>query len=341
MSNSVSLQPILGHMAYDIFISYRRKGAGAGVAGELQAKLENLGYKVFLDVDEIGSGQFPEQIEKAIADCKDFILVLSPGTLDRCIDEEDWVRREIIQAKDLNKNIIGVGLPGFVMPESNTLPTALDFVGTIQVFSWTHEYRMASFAKVEENLVSTLLRKKKNRQKRLVFLSIAAVAAIAALVILLLGKPDAQPGDVLPPDDREVVAQEYQMFDGHANRAMDLTRNLPDAAAFRENYVQLVSDKEPFMKLMQGIAECDSALMLKNQYGDKISDPYSIEDVRARLLNLRQEYLNTIMDYVKVLLDEDGAEFARQDVKIAGMLALPTEKHMIDSIEAVIKQKAN
>ena len=52
-------------MAYDIFISYRRKGAGAGVAGELQAKLENLGYKVFLDVDEIGSGRFPEQIERA------------------------------------------------------------------------------------------------------------------------------------------------------------------------------------------------------------------------------------------------------------------------------------
>ena len=32
-------------MSYDIFISYRRKGAGAGVAGELQAKLENLGHK--------------------------------------------------------------------------------------------------------------------------------------------------------------------------------------------------------------------------------------------------------------------------------------------------------
>ena len=199
---------------------------------------------------------------------------------------------------------------------------------------------MASFAKVEENLVSTLLRKKKNRQKKLVFLSIAAVAAIAALVILLLGKPDAQPSDVLPPDDREVVAQEYQLFDSHANRAMDLTRNLHDAAAFRENFVQLVSDKEPFLKLMQGVAECDSAIMLKNQYGDKISDSYGIEDVRARLLNLRKEYLNVIMDDVKVLLDEDVAEFAMQDMEIAGILALSTEKHMIDSIDKVIKQKA-
>ena len=58
-------------MTYDIFISYRRKGAGAGVAGELQAKLENLGYKVFLDVDEIGSGQFPVQNKDNICVKKD------------------------------------------------------------------------------------------------------------------------------------------------------------------------------------------------------------------------------------------------------------------------------
>ena len=136
-------------MAYDIFISYRRKGAGAGVAGELQAKLENLGYKVFLDVDEIGSGQFPEQIERAISECKDFILVLSPGTLDRCVEEEDWVRREILQAQNQNKNIIGVGLPGFFMPEAESLPEPLKPMTTIQVFSWTHEYRTAVARAIE------------------------------------------------------------------------------------------------------------------------------------------------------------------------------------------------
>ena len=165
-------------MAYDVFISYRRKGAGAGVAGELQAKLENLGYKVFLDVDEIGSGQFPVQIENAINECKDFLLVLSPGTLDRCIDEEDWVRREIIQAQNANKNIIGVGLPGFVMPEAESLPEPLRPLTTIQVFSWTHEYRTASFARIVENLVSSALKKKRNRRRRL---------AMLPLVLALLG----------------------------------------------------------------------------------------------------------------------------------------------------------
>ncbi len=326
-------------MVYDIFISYRRKGAGAGVAGELQAKLENLGYKVFLDVDEIGSGQFPEQIEKAIAASKDFILVLSPGTLDRCADEEDWVRREIIQAQNQNKNIIGVGLPGFVMPEQNALPASIDFMSTIQVFSWMHEYRTASFAKIEENLVSSSIRKKKNRQKRWIFVSIALVA-VAVTAFLLPKNPTAQAENISVEENTEAATSEYLMFDHHAQKAVDLTRSLPSAAEFKENFVQLVSDEGPFLKLMEGIAECDSAIMLKNRFGDKVVDSYNIENQRSTLLNLRKEYLDTIMDDVKVLLDEGGAMFAHQDMEIAGILALPNEKHMLDSIEEVIKQKA-
>ena len=73
-------------MAYDIFISYRRRGAGAGVAGEMQAKLQNRGFKVFLDVDNIGSGAFPEQIDQAIKECNDFLMILSPNMLDRCVE---------------------------------------------------------------------------------------------------------------------------------------------------------------------------------------------------------------------------------------------------------------
>lgn len=323
-------------MAYDIFISYRRRGAGAGVAGELQSKLENMGYKVFLDVDKIGSGQFPAQIEKAIEECKDFLLVLSPGTLDRCVDEEDWVRREIIQAQNQNKNIIGVGLPGFVMPESNMLPAPLEPVSTIQVFSWTHEYRTASFAKIEENLVSSLLRKKKIRQKRLMFISIALVALVA-IVLLLPKKPVVQ--SEVPPVSSNDAIPEYQMFDYHAKKTLNLTSNLPGIPEFKENFLQLVSNKEPFMRLMEGIAECDSAVMLKNQYGDRVVDSYNIEDQQTKLLNLRKDYLNTIIDDVKVLLDEDGAMFAHQDMEIAGILALPDEKPLLDSIETVIKQK--
>lgn len=320
-------------MAYDIFISYRRKGAGAGVAGELQSKFENLGYKVFLDVDEIGSGQFPIQIKQAIEQCNDFLLVLSPGTLDRCVDEEDWVRKEIIMAQNLNKNIVGVGLPGFVMPEAEDLPKVLESLATRQVFVWTHEYRAASFAKIEENLVSTQLKKKKKRQKKMV-LSPVILALITVGILLLVKKPVAE--EVKP---KELVGPriESQMFDYHVNRAMNLTHNLPDTNEFKSNFLQLVSDSKPFARLMEGIAEYDSALMLKNQYENLIIDNYDVEAKRDVLLDYRKSYLNTIMVDVKVLIDEGGAMFAQQDMDVARLLALQDEKQKLDSIDAIIE----
>lgn len=324
-------------MAYDIFISYRRKGAGAGVAGELQAKLENLGYKVFLDVDEIGSGQFPEQIERAISECKDFILVLSPGTLDRCVEEEDWVRREILQAQNQNKNIIGVGLPGFFMPEAESLPDPLKPMTTIQVFSWTHEYRTASFAKIAENLVSTQLKKKKNHRLRLYLLSALLIIVAAVVVAAVTKKPSDTVEEVV---ETEQPQKEYQLYDYHAKKAIELTQNLPNSTEFKDNFLKLVSNAEPFEKLMKGIAECDSALNLREQSGSLIVDSYDIENQKIELLNLRQDYLSTILNDVKDMLDLDAAEMTRQDLEIADILALPEEKPMLDSIKAVVKHNS-
>ena len=324
-------------MVYDIFISYRRKGAGAGVAGELQAKLENLGYKVFLDVDEIGSGQFPEQIERAISECKDFILVLSPGTLDRCVEEEDWVRREILQAQNQNKNIIGVGLPGFFMPEAESLPEPLKPMTTIQVFSWTHEYRTASFAKIAENLVSTQLKKKKNHRLRLYLLSALLIIVAAVVVAAVTKKPSDTVEEVV---ETEQPQKEYQLYDYHAKKAIELTQDLPNSTEFKDNFLKLVSNAEPFEKLMKGIAECDSALNLREQSGSLIVDSYDIENQRIELLNLRQDYLGIILNDVKDMLDLDAAEMTRQDLEIADILALPEEKPMLDSIKAVVKHNS-
>ena len=327
-------------MAYDIFISYRRKGAGAGVAGELQSKLENLGYKVFLDVDEIGSGQFPTQIKQAIEQCKDFLLVLSPGTLDRCVDEEDWVRREIVMAQDMNKNIIGVGLPGFIMPEEDALPKALQSLATRQVFVWTHEYRAASFAKIAENLVSTKLKKKKGRQKLFVLLPVLVVLVAAA--VLLLPKKTAEGVATDEPQQETSIVNlqivEMQSFDYHANRAINLTQNLPDAKTFQENITQMVYDSVLFNHLTEGIAEYDEALKLKEKYGDQIVDKYRVESKKKELLDLRQSYFDAINSDIKSLINEGAAKFAQQDLKMARILALPDEKDGLDSLKAIINQ---
>ncbi|MDE7381835.1 MAG: TIR domain-containing protein [Muribaculaceae bacterium] len=92
---------------YDVFISYRHDG-GAQYARILQLMLDQRGYKVFLDYDEVRDGNFTEKIRKAIASSAVFMIILSENALDKCNDKEDWVRKEISTALKLKKKIIPV-----------------------------------------------------------------------------------------------------------------------------------------------------------------------------------------------------------------------------------------
>ena len=100
---------------YDIFISYRRDAYDT--ANLIAEKLRNAGYSVFFDIDTLTSGKFNEQLINVISECKDFILVLPQNALDRCENEGDWIRREVICALQNDKNIIPVMLNGFAWPE--------------------------------------------------------------------------------------------------------------------------------------------------------------------------------------------------------------------------------
>lgn len=92
---------------YDIFISYRRDG-GRQFARILQLMLVQRGYRVFLDYDELTDGIFSEKIVEAIKDAPMFMIVLSKGSMARCSNEGDWVRREITLAIEEKKHIIPV-----------------------------------------------------------------------------------------------------------------------------------------------------------------------------------------------------------------------------------------
>lgn len=110
---------------YDIFISYRRKGAGE-TAYIIYQQLEKAGYRVFFDVEQMkGGSQFNVQLLDRIAECRDFILVLPPGGLDRCDNEDDWVRQEIEQALRCQKPIIPIMLRDFTWPEAADLPPSI------------------------------------------------------------------------------------------------------------------------------------------------------------------------------------------------------------------------
>ena len=65
---------------YDIFISYRREG-GMEMADAIYQRLQNAGYSVFLDLEQLKSGKFNEQLLSVIDGCTDFIVVLPPNDI--------------------------------------------------------------------------------------------------------------------------------------------------------------------------------------------------------------------------------------------------------------------
>lgn len=83
---------------YDIFISYRRNSYDS--ANLIATRLRAAGYTVFFDLESMRSGKFKEQLYNVIDNCTDFILVLPPNALDRCVNEDDWVRLEKFRAMD-------------------------------------------------------------------------------------------------------------------------------------------------------------------------------------------------------------------------------------------------
>jgi hypothetical protein len=80
-----------------IFISYRRS-VSKHLARLIFQELRARGHDVFLDVSTIDSGAFDRIILNQIAARPHFLLILSPGALERCANEDDWLRREIEEA---------------------------------------------------------------------------------------------------------------------------------------------------------------------------------------------------------------------------------------------------
>ena len=99
-------------MKYDIFISYRRKESSGRsnvpMARTFKLEFEGRGYKVFFDYSECTDNYFSETILPAIRTCDYFVLILTADCLSRCVNEQDWIRREIEEALASDRKIIPI-----------------------------------------------------------------------------------------------------------------------------------------------------------------------------------------------------------------------------------------
>lgn len=130
---------------YDVFISYRRDG-GYEMARLLYEHLKREGIKSFFDLEELRSGPFNTKLYEAIEKSSNFLLVLPPLSLDKCVDEEDWLRLEIEHAIRNNKNIIPIMMQNFVWP--NDLPESIEIISKYNGLQMSREYFHAAIEKI-------------------------------------------------------------------------------------------------------------------------------------------------------------------------------------------------
>ena len=176
---------------FDIFISYRRSG-GKDLARMIKESLTARDYNVFLDFDGLKDGHFDEKIMKAIDDAPVFILVLSKGSMERCVDENDWVRKEIEYALSKGKQIIPIDpnheFDGF--PDGMT-PELKDQLGQHQfsLLDTTQLYRESLDKIVRDRIVPVMANARKKRVRPYIYTILVLVGLFLAGLIYLGSRP--------------------------------------------------------------------------------------------------------------------------------------------------------
>lgn len=138
-------------MRTQVFISYRRNG-GLESAKYIYNLLSTR-HKVFFDMESLRSGRFDVNIEDAIKNCTDFLLILSKNVFDRLNEEGDWISREIGLALKHSKNIIPILLEGFLPPEStnSSIKAVMDYNGITFSKDEVFLKKLTSFLKSNRN----------------------------------------------------------------------------------------------------------------------------------------------------------------------------------------------
>jgi len=123
-----------------IFISYRRS-VSEFIARAVFQDLRAHAFDVFMDVENIDAGEFDKIIMNQIAARPYLLVILAPGTLDRCSEPGDWLRREIEWAMDLKRTIIPLMTSNFSFEAAKPhLTGKLAELSRYQALSVPHDY---------------------------------------------------------------------------------------------------------------------------------------------------------------------------------------------------------
>ena len=102
----------------------------------------------------LDAGKFDDNLLKSICSAQNFILILTEGALDRCmndVDQKDWIHKEVVCALNSNCNVVPV-FDNFKKPQASDLPVQMRPLMKYNGVNWIHEYQNACVDKIERFL---------------------------------------------------------------------------------------------------------------------------------------------------------------------------------------------
>lgn len=188
-----------------VFISYRREG-GRDIARNIYERLSLAGYNTFFDYNSMQNGEFNRQIYDAIDQADDFVFILSKNALDRCVNAEDWVRKEIEYALSKNKNIVLLSTEeNIVFPDN--LPESLHSLRMRQATFLSQNYYDRSIEKLKSALKSKPI--KPNHVFRYVALGVGISLIIGIIAWLGVSYFSSNPSDPMKGYQATVYLMRY------------------------------------------------------------------------------------------------------------------------------------
>jgi len=279
----------------DIFICYRRSGGGYETATMLHDRLKQRNYKIFMDTENLGAGKFDEELYRQIDNCKDMIVIIGPNSLDRCQNEDDWVRLEIAYALKNDKNIVPVFLHDYKFPDE-PFPSDIDKLRIYQGITISSEY-METFFKRLQNMLHSKRYMPGRVKKQLLFI-LLPVIILAGTFLFIHNYNKQKEEKQLEQVSTEILSE----ISGGVINGNQLIGTVQDVnVAWKKFYSNLLKTNDPNEK-----AKLKKELI---QYVDfklkQISDTTKIPDIKLTASN-------------EELLAKNG--ISTQDIKAAKMM---------------------
>lgn len=288
---AAELEPNMpGRIEKTVFISYRRTNFPWALA--VYQDLTHHGYDVFFDYQSIDSGDFEKVIIENIKARAHFLVILTPSALERCREQDDWLRREIETAMDQKRNIVPLMLESFDFGSPlvlQSLPGKLARLRTYNGLKVYSEYFFEAMEKLRERYLNVEVASTKLPSLNLETRKLTKSQKIAA-------------SEAAPVDTSQLTAQEWfergYVFQESKNTA-EAIRCFSEAIRLKPEYAEVYNNRgvaySEINDYNNAIKDYTRSIRLKNP------EPHLPYNNRGLARRAQRDFKRAIIDFTKAI----------------------------------------